>query len=81
MCSLDRDCHLFSWHGRCDISAGKSLVGIQNNNLARICRDIFAGLFSAAPSVKKTELLKLVKKCGEAEMSVVDFRLQDQQAA
>ena len=86
-CSSDRDCHLFSCRGQCDVPAGKCLVEILDNNLARICRDIFAprflerGLFSAAPLVKKAELLKLVKKCGEAKMSTLDFRLQYQQVA
>ncbi|GAV09697.1 hypothetical protein RvY_19193 [Ramazzottius varieornatus] len=79
-CVSDEDCHLFSCRGCCDVPNRKCLVKIADNNLVRICREIFAprfmemGLFSGAPLAKKERLFKLAKNCGRFQMDWSDFR-------
>ncbi|XP_055328604.1 divergent protein kinase domain 1C-like isoform X4 [Paramacrobiotus metropolitanus] len=78
-CSVDGDCAMFDCQGKCDIQSGICTNQIENNNLARVCRDIFRpafwrkGLFTGAPLLSKPGLNELAHRCSAKMTDSEDF--------
>lgn len=70
-CEVDRDCDFFDCAGHCN-AQGQCDPAVLNNNLQRICKNIFlgnlfgryTGLLRSPPSGIATELYALLNECG-----------------
>ncbi|KAK8778550.1 hypothetical protein V5799_020104 [Amblyomma americanum] len=75
-CDVDKDCDFFDCAGRCN-SLGQCDAVVLNNNLQRICRNVFlgnlfgryTGLLRSPPSDIATELHALLNECGSMSIT------------
>lgn len=86
-CKNDEDCSIFHCKGSCNMIKRTCKKFVSDDNLARICRNLFRpgfmerGLFSSAPLSSKPRLYGLANRCGgggsaEAISAVDELRLK-----
>ncbi|XP_022194658.1 divergent protein kinase domain 1C isoform X2 [Nilaparvata lugens] len=77
-CRVDADCGLFDCRAHCDITRGKCLPGIANNNLQVVCEKIFLGWQISGPLIMPgllnsqhtpTQLSSLLRQCADPDPS------------